>query len=315
MQKRRLGRTSLEITPIVFGGNVLGWTVDEKHAFDLLDRFVAAGFNTIDTADSYSRWVPGNKGGESETIIGNWLAARRNRSEVIIATKVASEMGEGKAGLAPAYIEAAVEDSLRRLRTDVIDLYQSHWHDPLVPYADTLGAYQRLIEKGKVRFIGASNHTADQLRDALDTAAAQGLPRYESIQPSYNLYDRSTFEGPLRDLCIEREVGAITYYGLAKGFLSGKYRSADDLGKGPRSSGVADYLNERGYRILAALDAVALDLGARPAEVALAWLIAQPGVVAPIASATNAEQLLAFSRAAELSLSPDHLRQLDEASA
>lgn len=313
MQLRRLGRTDLTIAPLVFGGNVFGWTADEATSFALLDRFVDAGFNAIDTADSYSTWVPGNKGGESETIIGKWLKASGKRDKVVIATKVGSEMGPGKKGLSPAYIEGAVEDSLRRLQVDVIDLYQSHWPDPATPYEDTLGAYQRLLEKGKVRFVGASNLDAVQFGEALAVARTKGLPRYETLQPEYNLYDRAGFEGGLRDLVLREEIGVITYFSLARGFLSGKYRSEADLGQSARGGGVKRYLDPRGFRILDALDAVAGRHGAKPAEVALAWVIAQPGVTAPIASATSVEQLDSLLRGATLVLSADDAALLTKA--
>lgn len=315
MQKRRLGRTDLEIAPLVFGGNVFGWTADEKTSFDLLDRFVDAGLNTIDTADAYSRWVAGNTGGESETIIGKWMKSRSNRDKVVVITKVGSDMGQGKKDLSAPYIEKAVEASLKRLQTDVIDLYLSHWSDPTVPYEETLGAYQKLIEKGKVRHIGASNLDAGQLRAALDVARLRDLPRYEVLQPEYNLYDRASYDGPLRDLCMKEELGVITYYSLASGFLSGKYRSAADLGKSVRGGGVKRYLDARGMRILAALDAVAQRRKAALAEVALAWIIARPGVTAPIASATSLEQVDSLVKAASLQLDTADIEALNSASA
>ncbi|TPJ23430.1 aldo/keto reductase [Mesorhizobium sp. B2-7-2] len=315
MQKRRLGRTDLSIAPLVLGGNVFGWTADEKTSFDLLDRFVAAGFNAIDTADAYSRWVPGNKGGESETIIGNWMKSRGNRDQVIVITKVGSDMGQGKRDLSAAYIEKAVDASLKRLQTDVIDLYLSHWPDPATPYEETLGAYQRLLEKGKIRYPGCSNLDAGQLRAALDVASLRSLPRYEVLQPEYNLYDRSSLDGPLLDLCKAEDVGVITYFSLAKGFLSGKYRGKADLGQSARGEDVAEYLNERGMRILSALDAVAERHSAKQAEVALAWIIARPGVTAPIASATTPAQMDSLIRAASLKLSADDIAALDRASA
>lgn len=315
MQKRRLGRTDLEIAPLVLGGNVFGWTADEKTSFDLLDRFVDAGFNAVDTADAYSRWVPGNKGGESETIIGKWMKARGNRERVVVITKVGSDMGQGKKDLSAAYIAKAVEDSLKRLQVDAIDLYLSHWPDPTTPHEETLGAYQKLIKAGKVRAIGASNLDAAQLRAALDVARLRDLPRYEVLQPEYNLYDRASYEGPLRDLCMAEGLGVITYYSLASGFLSGKYRSAGDLGKSARGGGVKKYLDARGLRILAALDAVAGRHKAKPAEVALAWIIARPDVTAPIASATGPEQMESLIRSASLALSAADIRDLDEASA
>ena len=315
MQHRNLGRTDLQIAPLVFGGNVFSWTADERTSFDLLDRFVDAGLNAIDTADSYSTWVPGNSGGESETIIGKWTKARGNRDRVVIITKVGSDMGGGKKGLSAAYIEQAVEASLKRLQTDVIDLYLSHWPDPSVPYEETLGAYQDLIRKGKIRHAGASNLDAGQLRAALDISAAKSLPRYEVLQPGYNLYDRAGFEGALRELCMAEGIGVITYFSLAKGFLTGKYRSASDQAKSPRGSAAIAYLDERGRRILAALDAVSQRRGAEPGEVALAWLIARPGVTAPIASATSAEQMASLVRAATLQLDAADIAALDAASA
>ncbi|MES0153644.1 aldo/keto reductase [Mesorhizobium sp. M0018] len=315
MQKRRLGRTDLSIAPLVLGGNVFGWTADEKTSFDLLDRFVDAGFNAIDTADSYSRWIAGHQGGESETIIGRWMKSRGNRDKVVVITKVGSDMGQGKRDLSAAYIEKAIDASLKRLQVDSVDLYLSHWPDPATPYEETLGSYQKLLDKGKIRYAGASNLDAAQLRAALDVASLRGLPRYEVLQPEYNLYDRSSFDGPLRDLCAAEDIGVITYFSLAKGFLSGKYRSEADLGKSPRGGGVKGYLNTRGMRILSALDAVSARHSAKPAEVALAWVMARPGVTAPIASATTLDQLDSLVRAASLQLSPDDIAELDKASA
>ena len=314
MQKRRLGRTDLSIAPLVLGGNVFGWTADEKTSFDLLDRFVGGGLNAIDTADAYSRWVPANKGGESETIIGSWMKDRGNRDKVVVITKVGSDMGQGHKDLSAAYIEKAVEASLKRLRTDVIDLYLSHWPDPATPYEETLGAYEKLLAKGKVRHIGCSNLDAGQLRAALDVASLRSLPRYEVLQPEYNLYDRSSFDGPLRDLCVAEDIGVITYFSLAKGFLSGKYRSEADLGQSERGEGVSSYLNARGMRILAALDAISAKHSAKQAEVALAWAIARPGVTAPIASATKASQMDSLIKAASLKLTADDMAELDKAS-
>jgi len=314
MEHRPLGRSGLLIAPLVFGGNVFGWTVDEPSAFRLLDRFVDSGLNAIDTADVYSRWVPGNQGGESETIIGNWLKrspARRDR--IVLITKVGAAPGADGKGLSAKSIAAGVEASLKRLRTERIDLYLSHRPDAATPIEETLRAYDALIRAGKVRAVGGSNSTAAGLREALDTAAAKRLPRYEVEQPEYNLYERGRFEGPLRDLCIARGVGVIVYYSLASGFLSGKYRSKADL-KGARSGGVEKYLNQRGLRILGALDAVARAHGAKPAEVALAWLIAREGVTAPIASATNADQVDSLVRATQLELSPQEIASLTAAS-
>jgi aryl-alcohol dehydrogenase-like predicted oxidoreductase len=315
LQKRRLGRTDLSIAPLVLGGNVFGWTADEKTSFDLLDRFVGAGLNAVDTADAYSRWIPGHKGGESETIIGKWMEDRGNRDQVVVVTKVGSDMGQGHKDLSAAYIEKAVDASLKRLRTDVIDLYLSHWPDPSTPYEETLGAYEKLLAKGKIRYAGCSNLDAGQLRAALDVASLRSLPRYEVLQPEYNLYDRSSFDGPLRDLCIAEDIGVITYFSLAKGFLSGKYRDKGDLDQSPRGGGVKDYLNARGMRILAALDAVSARHSAKQAEVALAWVIARPGVTAPIASATKPEQMDSLIKAVSLKLSADDMAELNRASA
>jgi aryl-alcohol dehydrogenase-like predicted oxidoreductase len=315
MQTRRLGRTDLSIAPLVLGGNVFGWTADKKTSFAVLDRFAGAGLNAIDTADVYSAWAPGNSGGESETIMGEWMKARGARSRVIVITKVGSPMGKGKEGLSARYIEEAVDASLKRLETDVIDLYLSHWPDMATPFEETLGAYQRLIEKGKIRWCGASNLTVALLEAALAAAKAKGLPRYEALQPEYNLADRSGFENGLADLCEREEIGVITYFSLAKGFLSGKYRAEADLAKSPRGGGVKAYLNPRGFRILDALEAVASRNKAKPAEVALAWIMARPGVTAPIASATSVEQVDSLIRATELTLSANDTAALNEASA
>src|SRR5271169_5133146 len=281
----------------------------------LLDRFAGAGLNAVDTADAYSTWVPGNRGGESETIIGEWMKARGNRARVVVITKVGSPMGKGKEGLKPRYIEEAAEASLKRLQTDVIDLYLSHWPDMATPVEETLGAYQRLIEQGKIRWSGASNLTVKLLEAALAAAKAKGRPRYEVLQPEYKLADRQEFENGLADLCQRQEIGVITYFSLAKGFLSGKYRSEADLSKSPRGDGVKAYLNLRGFRILDALEAAAARHKAKPAEVALAWAMARPGVTAPIASATSVEQVASLVRATELKLTDADMAALDKASA
>jgi aryl-alcohol dehydrogenase-like predicted oxidoreductase len=316
MQHRALGNTGLQIAPLVFGGNVFGWTVDERRSFELLDAFVDAGFNAIDTADVYSRWAPGHVGGESESILGRWLAAKPSRrDQVLIFTKVGLDMGDGRKGLGKRWIEQAVEGSLRRLQVDVIDLYQSHRADPDTPHEETLAAYQRLIDAGKVRAIGCSNFDAAQLAAAHRAARARGLPTYRTLQPEYNLYDRGSYDGPLRDLAIEFGLGVIPYYSLASGFLTGKYRTEQDLAKSPRGAGVKKYLTPRGHAILAALDQVAANHGCGPAEVALAWLMAREGVTAPIASATSVEQMKSFSTAASLALSADEQATLDRASA
>jgi len=315
MEKRRLGRSGLEFAPLALGGNVFGWTADEAMSHRLLDAFVAAGFSFIDTADIYSTWAPGHKGGESETVIGSWLKRRGNRDKVLIATKVCGEMGPDRKGLAPAYIRRAVEDSLRRLQTDHIDLYQSHYDDPATPQQDTLGAYARLIEEGKVRAIGASNFTAPRLAEALAISARDGLPRYESLQPHYNLCERPLYEPELEPLCLKEGLGVLPYWALAAGFLTGKYRSEADLGKSPRGAGAKKYLDARGQRILAALDAVAARHHATPGEVAVAWLLARPSVTAPIASATSLAQLEGLIRATTIRLDAAAIAELDRASA
>ncbi|MDQ3820147.1 MAG: aldo/keto reductase [Acidobacteriota bacterium] len=313
MKKRRLGNSELEITPLAFGGNVFGWTVDEQTSFELLDAFVAAGFSLIDTADAYSAWAPGNSGGESETIIGKWLKRGGKREEVVIATKVGMEM-RGRKGLSKSHILQSADDSLRRLQTDYIDLYQSHQDDPQTPLEETLEAYAELIRQGKVRGIGASNYSAERLRESLRASEQNNLPRYESLQPLYNLYDRAAFEEELEPLCLEKNVGVISYYSLASGFLSGKYRSESDLNKSPRGGGVKKYLNERGLRILKALDEVSKREDSTPARVALAWLISRPAVTAPIASATSLEQLNDLIEATRLELDEDSIKLLNEAS-
>jgi aryl-alcohol dehydrogenase-like predicted oxidoreductase len=314
MEMRRLGRSDLRVSPLCFGGNVFGWTVDEATSFRLLDAFLDAGFNFIDTADVYSAWKPGNRGGESETILGKWMRERGNRDRVVVATKVGSEMGPGQKGLSATYIRKAVEASLRRLQTDRIDLYQSHQDDTGTPLEETLRAYGDLIAAGKVRAIGASNYEAKRLREALDVSARSGLPRYECLQPGYNLYDRADYEGELEALCRENKIGVIPYFALASGFLTGKYRSEADMAGRARGGRVARYLDERGFGILAALDAVAAEHGATPAQVALAWLMARPGLTAPIASATATEQLDELVASVELKLDPAAIERLNEAS-
>jgi aryl-alcohol dehydrogenase-like predicted oxidoreductase len=315
MQKRKLGNSGIAIAPLMFGGNVFGWTVDEAMSFKLLDAFVGAGFDAIDTADVYSKWVPGHRGGESEAILGKWLKARGNRDKVVIATKVGMEMPGVGQGLRRGHILARVEDSLRRLGTDYIDLYQSHTDDKSAPLEETLGAYQKLIEEGKVRAIGASNYEAPRLAQALQTSAAAKLPRYETLQPLYNLTDRTGFEKELQQLCVRENIGVIPYYALASGFLTGKYRSEADFGKSPRGGRMKMYLDDRGRRILAALDDVAARLEAKPAQVALAWLMTRPAVTAPIASATSPAQLEELLGAVRLRLDAEALKALDAASA
>jgi aryl-alcohol dehydrogenase-like predicted oxidoreductase len=315
MKKRTLGHSGLEVSPLAFGGNVFGWTVDEPTSFRLLDAFVASGCNFIDTADIYVKWASGKSGGESETIIGNWLKRSGNRDRVVIATKVGEAMGPDRKGLSKSYILSAVEDSLKRLQTDYIDLYQSHIDDPGTPLEETLEAYDRLIKEGKVRAIGASNYEAERLAQALKVSRQHGYPVYRSLQPQYNLYDRAGYEAALEPLCRKEGLGVIPYYPLASGFLTGKYRSESDLSKSVRGQGVRSYMNERGFRILNALDEAAKQYGTTPASVALAWLMARPGITAPIASATSLEQLSALVAATELTLDPATIERLDRASA
>jgi aryl-alcohol dehydrogenase-like predicted oxidoreductase len=315
LSRRPLGNSGIDLPPLMFGGNVFGWTADKATSFALLDALLDAGFNAIDTADVYSRWAPGHSGGESETVIGEWLAARGGRERVIIATKVGMDMGDGNVGLSRAWITRAVDDSLRRLQTDYIDLYQAHRDDENTPLEETLEAFASLIQAGKVRAIGASNYSAPRLRESLDVSAKLGVPRYESLQPHYNLVERAIFEEALEPLCRAEGIGVINYFALAAGFLTGKYRSEADLAKSPRGAGVAKYLDERGKRILAALDAAAAATGGTPGQIAIAWLIARPSVTAPIASATSIEQLHDLIGAARLTLDAETITALDHASA
>jgi aryl-alcohol dehydrogenase-like predicted oxidoreductase len=315
MEKRVLGRSGIELPPLMFGGNVFGWTADEATSFRLLDALMAAGFNAIDTADVYSVWVKGHQGGESETVIGNWLKRRGKRDDVIIATKVGSVMGSGDKGLSRAWILKEVDASLKRLQTDVIDLYQSHRDDPETPQEETAQAFADLVKQGKVRVLGASNFTAARLKSALEVSRTHGLPRYESLQPHYNLVERPIYEADLEPLCQAEGLGVINYYALGAGFLTGKYRSEADLSKSTRGGGVKKYLNERGLGVLKALDDVAARHKATPAQVALAWLMARPSITAPIASATTLEQLQDILKAAALRLSATDIAQLNQASA
>ena len=315
MKKRKLGNSGLEVAPLAFGGNVFGWTVDEPTAFKLIDRFVASGFNLIDTADVYSKWAPGNKGGESETILGNWLKRSGNRKKVVIASKVGSEMAPGSKGLSRAYILQAAEDSLKRLQTDYIDLYQSHIDYAESPLEETLEAYAQLVKQGKVRAIGASNYSAERLAQALEVSQQHGYPSYQSLQPEYNLYDRASYETKLEPICQKHALGVIPYFSLASGFLTGKYRSEGDVSKSARAKFVKKYLNDRGYRILQALDQVAGRLHSTPAKVSLAWLLARPSITAPIASATSLDQLKDLIEATELELDRPAIELLNQASA
>lgn len=313
--ERVLGKTGIAVSKIAFGGNVFGWTVDEKTSFALLDNFVEAGLNFVDTADSYSRWAPGNTGGESEIIIGKWFKARANRDRIVLATKVGSAMAGGKRDISKAYILNAVDDSLRRLQTDYIDLYQTHWDVETVPVEETLEAYSILVRAGKVRHIGASNVSPERLRASLAASERLGYPRYKTLQPLYNLYERESFEKQYAALCRDHALGVITYYSLASGFLTGKYQSERDLSKSMRGEGIRKYLTDRGLRILQALDTVALNTSSSMATVALAWLINRPTVVSAIASATNLNQLETLVQATTLTLSTEAITLLDEASA
>ncbi|NCD71988.1 aldo/keto reductase [Mucilaginibacter agri] len=315
MEKRELGKSGIKVVPFCFGGNVFGWTIEEPTSFQLLDAFTDAGLDFIDTADVYSYWAHNGVGGQSETIIGNWLKKSGKRSDVIIATKVGKPMGDNKKGLSAKYISQAVEDSLKRLQTDYIDLYQSHDDDQNTPLEETLEAYDKLIKAGKVRAIGASNYSAGRLKQALKVSKDNGFAAYQTLQPEYNLYDRQGYEKELEPVCLENSLGVITYYSLASGFLTGKYRSNEDFNKSKRGGGMQKYLNDRGVKILNALDRVAKEYEATPAAVSLSWLIARPSVTAPIASATSVEQLSQLAKAVELDLDKEAIDLLDEASA
>jgi len=314
MEKRELGKSGIMVDPFCFGGNVFGWTADEKTSFELLDAYTANGFDFIDTADVYSTWVPGNKGGDSEAIIGKWLKKSGKRDKVIIATKVGKPMGPDKKGLSKKYINQAVEDSLKRLQTDYIDLYQSHDDDKGTPLAETLEAFTGLIKEGKVRAIGASNYSGARLSDAIEVSKKNSLASYQTLQPEYNLYSREGYETGLEPVCLENNIGVITYYSLASGFLSGKYRSESDLSKSQRGGGIKKFLNERGLRILDALDQVAKEYNTVPASIALAWLIARPGIIAPIASATSVSQLKEILNSATIRLNEEAIELLTIAS-
>ncbi|HWZ55403.1 MAG TPA: aldo/keto reductase [Verrucomicrobiae bacterium] len=315
MKTHKLGNSGLEISPLVFGGNIFGWTVDQAASFKLLDVFFAAGFNAVDTADVYSKWVPGHQGGESEMIIGEWMKQRGNRAKVIVMTKAGMDMGDGKKGLSKAHILRSTEDSLRRLQTDYIDLYQSHIDDLETPFEETLGAYAELMKQGKVRAIGASNHKGDRLAAALEVSRKTGLPAYQSLQPNYSLIERADYETNLEPVCVKESLGVINYFPLAGGFLTGKYRSGSDAAGKARARNVTKYLNERGFKILDALDKVAAKHRARPAKVALAWVMAQPSITAPIVSATNLDQLNDLISSVELKLDRDSIDLLNQASA
>ena len=315
MEMRKLGNSGLEVAPLAFGGNVFGWTTDEPTSFALLDAFVDAGFNLVDTADIYSTWVEGHKGGESETILGKWLKHSGKREKIVLASKVGKEMGPDLQGLSKTYIMQAVDASLQRLQTDYIDLYQSHEDDPNTPLEETLEAYDQLIKQGKIRAIGASNYSAERLAQSLEVSEQTGYPRYESLQPLFNLYSREDYEKELEPLCLEKGIGVINYFPLASGFLTGKYRSAADLSDRARGSFVEKYLNERGFRIIDALEEVAQEHNMTPAQIAIAWLTSHPSITAPIASATNLEQLNELLEAATIELNPAAIDRLNQASA
>lgn len=314
MEKRQLGNTDLHIYPVAFGGNVFGWTLDEKKSFEILNGFTEAGFNFIDTADVYSRWAPGNTGGESERIIGKWLKEKKNRHNIVLTTKVGSDMGDGRKGLKKQYILKAVEDSLQRLGTDYLDLYQTHFDDVETPVEETLEAYAQLQKDGKIRWIGTSNMSPERILASLEASAAKGLPRYETLQPHYNLYAREKYETQYESLALENGLGVITYFSLESGFLTGKYRTKEDLGKSPRGGDMDKYFDERGLKILAALDEISNQYKATPAAVSLAWLIQRPSVTAPIVSATSKSQLESIILAPQLNLDADAIRLLDKAS-
>lgn len=316
MSTRELGRSGIQVPVLTFGGNVFGWTVDQPASFSLLDALLEHNLNFIDTADVYSRWVDGNQGGESEIIIGNWLKKTGKRDQIVLATKVGKPMGEDKVGLSARYIKEAVEASLKRLQTDYIDLYQSHDDDADTPLAETLAAFDALIKEGKVRAIGASNYSAPRLAEALKVSQDNGLARYETLQPLYNLYDRKVYEEALEEVAMDNELGVINFYGLASGFLTGKYRTKADASKSKRGESVIErYLDDRGLKVLKGLDQVAGKHGVQPGQVALAWQIARPGITSPIVSATSLQQLNELAQAAKLKLDDADIQTLNDASA
>jgi len=314
MNTRTLGSLGLKVAPIMLGGNVFGWTIDEKQSFAILDHFADRGFNFIDTADMYSNWVPGNQGGESETILGNWFKQSGKRDKIILATKLGNPMGEGKKGLSAAYMKEAVEASLKRLQTDYIDLYQAHIDDKETSLTETLQAFTDLVKEGKVRVIGASNYSGDRLREAEMISREKGLARYATLQPHFNLYNREQYEKDLAPVVAEFSLGVIPYFSLASGFLSGKYKSKADTEKAKRAGALAQYFDDRGMRILEALGKISKETGAKQATIALAWLLARPNILAPIASATTVEQLDEILAAADLKLTPEQIKKLSEAS-
>lgn len=314
MEKRSLGQSGIYVAPIAFGGNVFGWTVDEKQSFELLDTFVDGGFDFVDTADSYSSWVDGNIGGESETIIGNWFEARKNRHKIILSTKVGSETKEHPQSISKKSILERVERSLRRLKTDYIDLYQTHFDDKVTPVEEILSAYQQLVQDGKVRAIGTSNMSPERILQSLEASEREGLPKYETLQPLYNLMEREAYEKELQSIAEKNNMGVLNYYSLASGFLTGKYRSKSDLGKSPRGGGVEKYLDSKGFQVLEALDAVSEKHSTTPATVSLAWLLARPTIIAPIVSATSLKQMQSILDAPGLKLDENDMKRLDTAS-
>lgn len=313
MQKRKIGNSQLLVSPLAFGGNVLGWTIDKTTSFEVLDAFYASGCNFIDTANFYARWASGI-GGESETILGQWLKSRNNRNQIVLATKVGMDMGNGNMGLSKKYILSAVNESLKRLQTDYVDLYQSHKDDERTPVEETLSAYEQLIKEGKVRYIGASNFTAARFQESLDKSEKYSLPRYECLQPHYNLLERKSFETELEPICLKNKVSVINYFPLASGFLTGKYRDEQDLGKSIRGSSLGKFLNKKGETVLAALDEVAAKHKAKPASVTLAWYMARPSIAAPIASATSVVQLNELVAATQLHLDKSDIDRIDSCS-
>lgn len=314
MEKRQLGDSQLYVKPIAFGGNVFGWTIDEKQSFKMLDAFVEADFDFIDTADTYSWWVEGNSGGESESIIGKWSAERKNRDKIILSTKVGSQNKDRPKNISRSFILKSVEDSLRRLRTDYIDLYQTHFDDEVTPVEETLSAYQQLIKEGKVRVIGTSNMSPNRILQSLKASADNDLPKYQTLQPQYSLVERATYEQELRPIVEQNNMGVLNYYSLASGFLTGKYRSKEDLGKSPRGAGVEKYLNDSGFRILNALDAISRKHSSSPATISLAWLLARPTITSPIVSATSLKQLQSIIDAPKIHLDKHDMDQLNNAS-
>lgn len=315
VERRTLGQTALKVAPINLGGNVFGWTLNEQQSFDILDGFTEAGFNFIDTADTYSWWAQGNAGGESEMIIGKWMKSRGNRDQVVIATKVGSQDRTHPNDISKAHILRSAEASLQRLQTDHIDLYYTHFDDSITPVAETLDAYRQLVQEGKVRYIAASNLSPQRLTESLELATKEGLPLYQALQPHYNLVERNTYETDYAPIVAQYGLSVLPYWSLAAGFLTGKYRSTDDLGKSVRGEGARKYLTPKGLGILDALDKVAARHHAQPATIALAWLLAQPAIAAPIASATNRQQLEPLTAAPAIRLSQEDLDLLDKASA